>query len=145
MGKGAKMGNTIAQERSAFALQEIYNLKRLLEENGHGANVGKTKDEFAKLASGLPAMILQNGFGQALAYLLAKGSDKNQFKPNDKHIHAFNIVARWLEKRGILGSAEPDRVVSLLAEADQSKYLRGQEEALKVLEWVKRYANSGLF
>lgn len=139
------MSNTVAQERSAFALQEINRLKAQLEQNGSTEAQKKAKDEFAKLASGLPAMILQNGFGQALAFLLAKASDRNEFKRNDKHFHAFTIIANWLVNRNILSSASPENVVTLLAQMEQGKYLRGQEEALKILEWVKRYANSGLF
>jgi CRISPR-associated protein Cmr5 len=118
------MNNTLAQERSKSALDEIKNLK-------------DERDKFAKLVSGLPAMILQNGFGQSLAFLLAK---KKQ-----EHLQAFNIVVRWLESRGILKSSNKEEVVISLSNLPQESYLHAQEEALKYLEWIKRYANAELF
>jgi hypothetical protein len=32
-----------------------------------------------------------------------------------------------------------------LSQMDQQEYLRAQEEALALWEWVKRYANAGIF
>jgi CRISPR-associated protein Cmr5 len=121
------MNTTLAQERSLFALEEL-------------KKIGKV-EKFDKLASSLPAMILQNGFGQALAFLLAKGSTEK----NVHHRQAFEIVALWLKKRGIITKAERDEVMQDISRLPQGDYLRAQEETLAVLEWLKRYANAGLF
>ena len=126
------MNSTLAQRRSAFALQE---LKKPIQE----------RDKFAKLVAGLPAMILQNGFGQALAFLLAKGTKDGRIQESDKHIKAFDILVRWLKERNILATTDRPHAVKILSELDQGRYLYAQEEAMKVLEWVKRYANAGLF
>ncbi|MFH1117079.1 MAG: type III-B CRISPR module-associated protein Cmr5 [Pseudomonadota bacterium] len=127
------MSNTLAQQRSAFALTEVRHLR------------GNRRD-FAKFVAGLPAMILQNGFAQALAFLLAKGTDKNG-KPNhgDKHLQAFDIIVRWFNDRDIVKQTEHRQVMAALSEMPQGDYLRAQDEALALLEWVKRYANAGLF
>jgi CRISPR-associated protein Cmr5 len=116
------MNTTIAQQRSAFALKKVQS-----------ANA----DKFDKLVAGLPAMILQNGFGQSMAFLLAKGKDH--------HHQAFDIVREWLVNRKLLSANRGDQFMSELSSLPQEKYLRAQEEALAVLEWVKRYANAGLF
>lgn len=127
------MSNTIAQERSAFALNEVKKL-------------GQNPKEFGKLVAGLPAMILQNGFGQSLAFLLSKGTDKHgRFEESNKHLKAFDIIARWLVKRKMLPNDDREKVVITLSGLPQVDYLQAQEEALRVLEWVKRYANAGLF
>lgn len=127
------MNRTLAQERSAFALEGVRNLKG-------------DREKFAKFAAGLPAMILQNGFGQAMAFLLAKGTDKKgQRQPNDKHTEAFDIVARWLKEREIVTKAVPAEIMKELSSMEQSNYLEAQREALVLLEWVKRYADARLF
>ena len=126
------MSTTISQQASRFALDQLEH-----------ANVDK---EFAVLTAGLPAMILQNGFGQALAFLCAKGTDKNgNFSRNDKHLTAFRIIAAWLKKRNVVQDDEPKKLLDQLSKMPQWNYLRAHEEFLAVLEWVKRYANSALF
>lgn len=127
------MSNTLAQQRSAFALEQVKEFTG-------------DRDKFAKLVSGLPAMILQNGFGQALAFLLAKVTDKNgKILSSDKHILAFDSVIRWLKERHILSNAERSQAMKDLSNMPQPDYLRAQDEAMAVLEWLKRYANAGLF
>jgi CRISPR type III-B/RAMP module-associated protein Cmr5 len=131
------MKTTIAQKRSRFALGQMANIQGNMNANA--------KDEFAKLASSLPAMILQNGFGHALAFLLAKGSDNNRFNEEDKHIRSFDTIAAWLNERGLLGTTNRNEVIMRLSQISQGDYLRCQEETLLYMEWVKKYANSGLF
>jgi CRISPR-associated protein Cmr5 len=127
------MHNTIAQIRSAFALEQVQNL------------VGDRK-EFGNLVKGLPAMILQNGFGQSLAFLLAKGTDKKgAFDPNSKYFQAFQIIVKWLSKHQVLSGGRPEGAIKEISTISQSQYLMAQTEALEILEWVKRYANAGLF
>ena len=118
------MDNTIAQIRSAFALEQIQNL-------------GSDRKEFGNLVKGLPAMILQNGFGHVLAFLLAKGTDK--------HTQVFEIIVKWLKNQKLLSNTTPEVAVKELSTMPQSQYVMAQNEALEVLEWVKRYANAGLF
>jgi CRISPR-associated protein Cmr5 len=117
--------NTIAQTRSKFALEELKKVKPADQE------------KFKKLSAGLPAMILQNGLGHSLAFLLAKGKGE--------HTTAFEMIAAWLKNQGIVKDPSYGKVVAELSTIPQEDYLRGQEEALKVLEWVKRYANAGIF
>jgi CRISPR-associated protein Cmr5 len=127
------MSQTIAQKRSEFALLQL-------------SQIPYDKD-FATLAAGLPSMILQNGFGQALSFLLSKATEKenNQFKKQEKHYCAFKIIVDWLKERQILNGETEREAVFQLSKMPQDKYLMAQEEAMKVMEWVKRYANSGLF
>ncbi|MCL6622791.1 MAG: type III-B CRISPR module-associated protein Cmr5 [Syntrophobacterales bacterium] len=127
------MPNTLAQQRSAFALEKVKNLR------------GDRK-KFGTFSQGLPARIKQNGFGQTLAFLLNKGTDK-QGQPDDakEHTQAFRIIAEWLKQRNILTQTEPVALMAELSRMDQQEYLRAQEEALALWEWVKRYANAGLF
>jgi len=118
---------TLAQKRSAFALDGLRDL---------GLNADKM-DNFATFTAGLPAMVLQNGFGLTLAFLLAKG--KNE------HMQAFLLIWEWLSDLGLLNATKKEEVLTSLAMMSQQDYLQAQAEALALLEWVKRYANAGLF
>jgi CRISPR-associated protein Cmr5 len=125
------MNRTLAQERASFALEEV--------KKAHGTA------KFDKLTAGLPAMILQNGFGQTMAFLLAKATKDGGFKEKDSHYQAFRIMVAWLNMRSIVTGSQPSDFMKNLCEIPQSKYLLAQDEALAVLEWVKRYANSAIF
>lgn len=135
------MKTTIAQKRSKFALEQMAAIQGNMDSTG--------KKEFPKLAKSLPAMILQNGFGQTMAFLLAKGSKDNKFQDReghiDKHICSFDTIAKWLNERGLLATTDHNQVIRRLSEMSQGDYLRCQEETLLYMEWVKKYANSGLF
>lgn len=115
------MSKTVAQERSAFALEMVLAIK-------------DKQKEFKSLAEGLPAMILQNGFGLTLSFLLAKGEDH--------HTKLFQIITEWLRRRDLLRASESAAIMSELSAAEQQEYLQAQRESLALLEWVKRYAKA---
>ena len=75
------MTQTKQQKRAAFALKQIKNFK----------DTKKDDKEFHDLANfivGMPNMILSNGLGQTLAFLLTK---------KDKQKKTFFIIKEWLE------------------------------------------------
>ncbi len=117
---------TIAQERAEYALEKVLELDSSLRE------------DFKTFSAGIPSMILQNGFGQILAFLLAKGKAK--------HIKMLEIIKGWLTNKRI-GLAEGNDLkefIENINQMSQQEYLSAQEETLRLLEWVKRYANSFL-
>jgi len=137
------MPHTLGQERAAFSLQELRNALQ-----GPGDAKKKLRDEFPSFSAGLPAMILQNGFGQTLAFLLAKATDSNghRFKRDDKQYVAYSIITSWLRRQGHLqGDGEADVIAYISREMTQADYLQAQRETLALLEWVKRFANAALF
>ena len=119
------MTQTLGQQRAEFALEEL------------AAVEGEDQEKFAKLTAGLPAMILQNGFGQALAFLMAKGKGH--------HNSAFDIMKKWLVQQDILQAGDTKEILKAISKMDQTDYLRAQTETLAMLEWLKRYANAELF
>ena len=118
------MSRTLGQQRAAYCLEMLKNLHC-------------SRDEFKPLSAGLPSMILQNGFGQTLAFLLAKGKDKHQA--------AFGIIANWLVERNLLKADRPVEILFQINQMPQNQYLQAQRETLAMLEWLKRYANAALF
>ena len=132
---------TLGQKRAEFALNEVLNIQ--------DANL---KKDFKNFSAGAPSMILQNGFGQALAFWLSKGTDRDlNIKPNDKHIKLFDIIIKWLSydnKKDIRNTfaTETNRrdLIKEISEMEQRDYFKAQKETLALLEWVKRYSNAGL-
>lgn len=117
---------TLGQQRAAFALEKL--TQNLLNKDKD------FKEEFKSFTAGVPSMILMNGFGQALAFMVAK-------KKEEKYYIVFSILKEWLIQKGFANSASNTRDFLLnIAQMDQREYLAAQKETLALLEWVKRYA-----
>lgn len=121
------------QKRSDFAL------KQLKDTFSNGGNF-TIKKELANFIVGAPTMILQNGFGQTMAFLLSKC--KGQVDINDKHFFTFTTIARWSERVNENVPPEKSDFFEAISKLEQTNYLKLQEEALKMLQWLKRYARA---
>lgn len=119
----------LSQKRAAGALKEIQEINSLIKND-------KDKDAFAKLAASAPAMILQNGLGQTLAFCLAKSKQRL-----DKHHLLFSSLAKWLSRDLPSIPQDESKFLEVLnSSVTVEKYLLWQREALAYLEWLKRYA-----
>ena len=133
---------TLGQKRAEYALETVLAIPE------------EKKKDFKSFSASAPSTILQNGFGQALAFWLSKGTDKDlNIKEDDKHIVLFDMIWKWLVyekgdvKNPFLEKSKANNrtdVVRQLSGMDQIKYLTAQKETLALLEWVKRYANADL-
>ena len=122
---------TLGQKRAEFALEKVTNIAQ------------EAKEKFKPFSAGAPSMILQNGFGQALAFWIAKG--------RNEHRSMFNIVKEWLSytnndvQNNFVPKTQSDQAFfQAISGMTQSEYLTAQKETLALLEWVKRFANAGL-
>ena len=113
---------TLGQERSEFALEQVLIRKDI-----------KTLKSFS---AGAPSMILQNGFGQALAFWASKGKAE--------HKALLDMIRQWFNNQGepFIQSENTEGLLLGLSQVSQQKYFTAQQEALDLLEWVKRYANA---
>lgn len=121
------------QKRSDFALEQ------LKDTFSNDANLTLKKD-LANFIVGAPTMILQNGFGQTMAFLLSKCKGKTDKK--DKHFFTFRTIARWSERVNENVPSEKSDFFEAISKLEQTDYLKLQEEALKMLQWLKRYARA---
>lgn len=125
---------TMGQKRAEYALKELTD-----------NNFPCDRKDFKTFSAGAPSVILKNGFGQALAFWFAKGTDKNlRIKEDDKHIFLLRSVMRWLVTNNFIQATDEKSFLKKLSEIDQKEYLTCQQETLKLLEWVKRFANADL-
>lgn len=116
---------TKEQQRSAFALQRI---------NDFGTNGVRKED--ANFIVGTPTMILTNGIAQTMAFLLSKGEERCT--------RVFTILKEWLsqEIKALPNNANNHQFLAQFASLEQNDYLRAQQEALALLQWLKRYARA---
>ena len=138
---------TLGQERAEFALKEVLD------------NKNKNIDKLKPFSAGAPTVILQNGFGQAMAFWLSKQRGDG----GEKYKFIFDSIMKWLiEKKFIKSGNKDDKNFILklseinqneylaaqkgfilkLSEINQNEYLAAQKEALLLLEWIKRYASA---
>ncbi|AIS53491.1 CRISPR subtype III-B-associated RAMP protein Cmr5 [Thermoanaerobacter kivui] len=126
------MRPSIAQERAKHALNEIRKIN-----NDNGRYSSDNKNKYASYVESLPATILANGLGQAMATLLAQAKGDKE----DLHYVLYNSIQSWLCRDH---SQAPYRNAEDLMEAivnsSRETYIQAQMEALAYLEWLKKFA-----
>lgn len=120
---------TIDQRRAEHALASIRKL----------AKDGKP-GHYVSYVSTLPAVIVGNGLGQALATELAKAKGKQQ----DPHHRLYEHVAGWLSAQVDELAGPADTLLDRLMANGQDTYLRAQMEAMAYLHWLKQFARAYL-
>lgn len=117
---------TMDQERAEYALKKIEDI----------AAGDKTRQvEVRRYITGLPALIRTNGLGQALAFYRTKGQGST-------HEAIYHIVGAWLcsaDSRGRIFTEHAD-VLTAITQSDVHRYMAAQNEALALLEWLKKFA-----
>lgn len=98
---------------------------------------GTKQSDYLSYVKALPATILQNGLGQAMATLLAAAKGKE----NDPHHRLYKDVQSWLCGRD-QESPFPDKedLLEAITQNDQQHYLKAQAEAQAYLVWLKKFA-----
>lgn len=117
---------SMEQDRAEFALCKI-------EAATHHS--GDLPEEIRRHLNGLPALIRMSGLGQALAFFRMKGE-------NSSHRHIYNMVGEWLcasNSKGRIFTEHSD-VLKAITRSDVQHYMAAQNEALALLEWLKKFA-----
>jgi CRISPR-associated protein Cmr5 len=128
---------SLSQQRAKHALAAIRDLEN--KEYGH----------YVSYVNGLPAAILQNGLGQALATLLAgaKLAKKLNQRSEDEQAREslYHQISTWLcDSNEDAPYSNRNDVLEAITLQDEDGYLRAQAEALAYLEWLKKFANAFL-
>ena len=116
---------TRGQIRASHALREINELK--LKGKGHYGH-------FVSHVSSLPASIVMNGLGQAMAFELSSGKE---------HEILYKIMQNWLCGESGVFTDEKDLMKSITNNG-QKEYVRAQAEVLAYLDWLKKFARAYL-
>lgn len=117
---------SMEQERAEFALAKIQNT---------ASGPDTVQKEVRRYLTGLPALIRMNGLGQALAFYRMKGNGTS-------HELIYRMVSEWLcsaTSRGRVFAQDAD-VLTAITRSDIHAYMAAQNEALALLEWLKKFA-----
>lgn len=113
---------TIEQKRAEFAYNKIIEVK----------NTGNK--DYKSLARGFSSMILQNGLGQALAFLKAK--------KKEHHLAIYNHINLWLKE--CFGKSNNFDILAAIRNETSSEYRLYTKETLAFLIWLRKFAEAEL-
>lgn len=117
---------TIEQERASYVLNALNDIRT---EN--------QQKEYGSLARGFGTLILNNGLGQALAFLRAK--DKNS--RNSAYWNLYKHISIWLGLR-IRSNQNDTEFLEWIVEQNSAQYRYARQEALDLIIWIKRFAEA---
>lgn len=91
-------------------------------------------EQYKDLAKATPALIMNNGLMQTLAFFEDKGKDHHQLLA--KHLRC------WLMSRAGGSDKDPgfNTFMEILLKADSAQYRQASEEALLLLRWLRQFA-----
>lgn len=123
--------------RAKDALGKIDALKaESLKGHGYGNYVSYVK--------GLPATVLQNGLGQAMATLLAGAKLAADKRGDDEKAREklYNQIRDWLcrDDEDAPYRGQSDLMHAIVNGEDEDSYLRAQAETMAHLRWLKKFA-----
>jgi len=119
---------TLEQRRAGHALGKVNELQSL-EKDRYG--------NFVSYVESLPASIVINGLGQAMAYELSCKKDVG-------HEHLYNIMEDWLCHNSGAFTDSSNDLMEAITENGQREYVLAQAESLAYLEWLKKFARAYL-
>lgn len=90
--------------------------------------------EYTNLAKASPALIMNNGLLQTLAFYADKGKPHHQALAG--HLH------RWLMQRAGGGDNDPGfaQIMTILLQADSATFREATQESLLLLRWIRQFA-----
>ncbi len=115
------MAKTLEQERAAYAWETL-------------SKRGGASKAYVSAVSGAPALVMQNGLLQAVAYFWNKDEEDNRKVAED--------IMAWLARRNLAKGGDLNTFLPSLMNADASTYMRAAEEALALLKWLKHFGRS---
>ncbi|PPD18460.1 MAG: type III-B CRISPR module-associated protein Cmr5 [Methylobacter sp.] len=116
---------SLDQQRAAYAWQKVQALH---------PNI---KSEYGKLAKGAPALIMNNGLMQTLAFYQDKKGD--HYKELNQHIIDWLWKRRPRRDEGVAPTFAL-MMDELVHEPDSYKYRKATEETLALLRWIRQLA-----
>ena len=125
--------NSLEQRRAARALKSV----KEIEDKSYGS-------KFRSYVERLPASIVMNGLGQALASELAAAGRSEEGKiDSEAHERLFVEIEDWLMRERKIYSEKADLMRAIVS-GSQNQYVLAQAEALAYLEWLKKFSQAFL-
>ncbi len=107
---------SLEQQRTKFAWERVQGCNK----------------KYMNLAKAAPALIMNNGLMQALAFYQEKGEAH--------HLALNRHLCEWLHQRRVVQQADFASVMTALHGADAATFRRATEETLALLKWIRQFA-----
>lgn len=104
--------------------------------------LGKDYEKYVKLAKGVPALIMNSGLMQVIAFLYEKSLDKKtgQPKPNDQHTYLGDQLRQALHAQFKDVPQDFHGFMKKLFDVDSHTYQAINAEAFAWLKWLRQMA-----
>lgn len=119
---------SLDQKRAAYAWKKVQALNPGL------------KGEYSKLAKGAPALIMNNGLMQTLAFYQDKAKAKAHHKELNEHIIGWLWERRPCRDVGVAPTPTFEQTMNNLLAYDSQAYRAATEETLALLRWIRQFA-----
>lgn len=96
----------------------------------------QVKKDYRSLVRSVPSMVMSQGLGQTLAFLIAKGKGKR----DNEHGILYQHLSAWIGKP----SPSQHDLLKYLTEQSSDEYRRVTVEVIAYLGWLKRFAEAEL-
>lgn len=123
------MTKSLEQDEACHALKAIQSLQDGSLEN---------QRDYLTQITRLPAMVLSNGLGHSMAFLLAK----DEKSKSSVYYVLFKHIADWLTEQGVY-PAEGD-IMRHMMEGNMTQYIEAQSYVMRILTWLVRFAKAYL-
>ena len=107
---------SLEQQRAKFAWERVQSCNK----------------KYMNLTKAAPALIMNNGLMQALAFY--------QYKGDQHHLVLNQHLCEWLRQCGIVQQADFVGVMQSLYQANPTIFRRATDEALALLRWIRQFA-----
>ncbi len=135
------------QKRAAFAWQRVEDAAEKL--GGDEGKRAKAYESYKNLAKAAPALIMNNGLVQTLAFFWSKGNehDPGKFRRDgpDHHDLLREDILAWLHGDQVavpVPASYRDAMSFLHSEATSEQYRLATEETMHLLRWLRQFADS---
>ncbi|MDQ2805475.1 MAG: type III-B CRISPR module-associated protein Cmr5 [Chloroflexota bacterium] len=122
------MPRTIEMERAQSAWEAVQAVK---------TRSRPVRSVYGARARDMVAMIMTDGLGQTLAFLLAKSKNK----PTDSHRLLFNDISTWVLNR-LSPGAQGGHLLRKIITEDTSFYRRATAETIAYATWLKKFVEA---
>lgn len=128
------MSQTIEQRRAFYALESANTW----------ATQGNDLAKFKTLTPKIPTMILQNGLGQTLSFILPMTVGD---KPSHAADQLYQFMQNWLcgtarsEERPCIVYTSGDLIEQLIS-GSREDYMWAQQETLALFNWLKKFVEA---
>lgn len=138
------MSMTLEQKRANDALACINNVQAVAKQP-FKSELGS---RYRSYVERLPAYIVMNGLGQAVATLMARkngsGADAEAYGLLLDHLQNWLCRKEQAAPYAGAGSRGDTSLIRAIATSDQDVYVRAHAEALAYLVWLKKFAQAFL-